>query len=381
MAGAMASGTVRLFLGGDVMTGRGIDQILPHPSDPALHEDYVRSALDYLDLAEQRNGAVPRNAALTYVWGALLDEFAVRRPDRRIVNLETAVTTSDEAAPKGINYRMHPKNVGVLGAAGLDACVVANNHVLDWGPAGLIETLDTLDAARIGHAGAGRDAAEAGAPLVLSTAARARVLVVAFGCASSGIPPGWRAGMARPGVNLLPEHPGAAVAAVRTALGAVRRAGDIVVVSVHWGGNWGHDIPLRQRDIAHALVGEADTDIVFGHSSHHPKAVEVHRGRLIIYGAGDLLNDYEGIAGRQDFPSDLALGLFADVEPATGRLLQLDMVPFRIARFRLSRPSPAEIARLAATMDRECGRFGSNVQVLDRGTLRLTVDRGPAARP
>lgn len=63
----------RLFLCGDVMTGRGIDQILPHPCDPQIHEPYVTSALDYVRLAEQANGAVPRPAAPSYIWGDALD--------------------------------------------------------------------------------------------------------------------------------------------------------------------------------------------------------------------------------------------------------------------------------------------------------------------
>jgi poly-gamma-glutamate synthesis protein (capsule biosynthesis protein) len=50
----------RLFLCGDVMTGRGIDQILPHPCDPLLHESYVKSARDYIRLAEQVNGRIPK---------------------------------------------------------------------------------------------------------------------------------------------------------------------------------------------------------------------------------------------------------------------------------------------------------------------------------
>ena len=66
---------VRIFLCGDVMTGRGIDQILPHPCDPQLHEDYATSALHYVRLAERAAGPIPRNVAPSYVWGAALDEF------------------------------------------------------------------------------------------------------------------------------------------------------------------------------------------------------------------------------------------------------------------------------------------------------------------
>lgn len=155
---------LRLCLGGDLMTGRGIDQILAHPGDPGLREPWVASALDYVRLAETANGVIPRPVADAYIWSVALEVLAARRPDLFIVNLETSITTSSDWEPKGINYRMHPANIGGLTAAGIHCCALANNHVLDWGRAGLAETLATLDGAGIARAGAGRDAAEAGTP-------------------------------------------------------------------------------------------------------------------------------------------------------------------------------------------------------------------------
>ena len=96
---------MRIFLCGDVMTGRGIDQALPHPCSPILHEGYVQSAVDYLRLAERANGPVPRPVDFAYIWGAALDEWRRAHPHVRIVNLETSITRSDAFEPKGINYR------------------------------------------------------------------------------------------------------------------------------------------------------------------------------------------------------------------------------------------------------------------------------------
>jgi len=102
-------GLLTAFLCGDVMTGRGIDQILPHPSDPRIHEPYVEDAREYVRMAEAANGPVPRPVPLPYIWGAALEELARVAPDARIVNLETSVTRSDDHWPgKGIHYRMHP---------------------------------------------------------------------------------------------------------------------------------------------------------------------------------------------------------------------------------------------------------------------------------
>jgi poly-gamma-glutamate synthesis protein (capsule biosynthesis protein) len=360
---------VTLFLCGDVMTGRGIDQVLPHPSDPRLHESYMNSALGYVELAERANGTIPTPVDFAYVWGDALAEFERVRPDARIINLETAVTRSDDWQPKGINYRMHPKNVPCLTAAGVDCCALANNHVLDWGRAGLTESLDSLQRANLATAGAGRNAAEAATPAILELPAGRRVLVFAFCSVTSGIPRSWAASEAMAGVNLLDDG---TVKEVAAEVQRLKRPGDVVVASVHWGGNWGYEIPRRQRRLAHALVDEAGVDVVHGHSSHHPKAIEVHGGRPILYGCGDFLNDYEGIGGREEFRGDLVLLYFATLEAASGRLVRLEMTPLQIRRFRLNRVAQQDARWLRTTLDRECAALGTRVQSTGDERFSLT---------
>jgi len=150
-APATRTAGVTLFLCGDVMTGRGVDQILPHPSAPHLYESAARSARSYVEIAEAATGPIARPVDAAYIWGDALSELERVQPRARIINLETAVTTSEDAWPdRGIHYRMHPKNVGCLTAARIDCCELANNHVLDWGAAGLVETLDTEESTRAG---------------------------------------------------------------------------------------------------------------------------------------------------------------------------------------------------------------------------------------
>ena len=116
---------ITVFLCGDVMTGRGIDQILKFPSDPTLHESYMKDARGYVSLAERDGTVIPRGVDDRYIWGDALEEFAHYSPDLRIINLETSVTASDEVwRGKGINYRMNPRNVGCLTAAGIHCCVL-----------------------------------------------------------------------------------------------------------------------------------------------------------------------------------------------------------------------------------------------------------------
>jgi poly-gamma-glutamate capsule biosynthesis protein CapA/YwtB (metallophosphatase superfamily) len=365
---------VTLFLCGDVMTGRGIDQILPHPSSPGLHEGYMDSALGYLRLAEQANGPIPRPVDFAYIWGAALAEFERVAPDVRIINLETSVTRSEEWLPKGINYRMHPDNIPCITAARIDCCVLANNHVLDWGRAGLVETLDTLSRARLSTAGAGRNRDEAGAPAVLDLPGESRVLVFAFGSETSGIPRDWAATADKPGVECLDDLSERTARQIAARVKSVRRPGDIVVASIHWGENFGYAIPPAQSRFARALIDEAGVDVVHGHSSHHVKGIEVYRDRPILYGCGDFLNDYEGIRGYEAYRGDLGLMYFVTLERSTGRLLRFDMTPTRIRRFQVQRAAADEARWLWKVLKREGAPFGIDVVLRDDHTLQLRWD-------
>lgn len=363
---------MRLFLCGDVMTGRGIDQILAQPCDPVLFESYARSALDYVHLAEKAGGAIPRKVSPSYIWGTALDEFRRMQPDVRIINLETSVTRSQDYVAKGINYRMSPENADCLVAAGIDCCVLANNHVLDWGQSGLLDTLATLRRLDIRAAGAGRDLNEAAAPAVLDLAGQGRVLVFSYATATSGTPPRWAARPQRPGVNFLADLSAANAGRVAEQIAGARRPGDVVVVSIHWGPNWGYEIPEAQRQFAHALIDRTDVAIVHGHSSHHAKAIEIYRGRLILYGCGDFLNDYEGITGYEAYRDDLALMYFADVTTGNSQLAALDIVALQIRQFRLVRASPDDVDWVLQMLTRECRPFGTEFVARSDGRVTLS---------
>jgi poly-gamma-glutamate synthesis protein (capsule biosynthesis protein) len=149
--------------------------------------------------------------------------------------------------------------------------------------------------------GAGVDLAAAEAPAAPAMQGGGRVLVFGLGTGSSGIPSDWAAGKGLSGVALLEDLSRRELTRIGSRVRAVRRPGDIVVASIHWGGNWGYAVPAEQQAFAHGLIDEAGIDLVHGHSSHHPKAIEVHAGRAILYGCGDRLNDYEEISGHEAF--------------------------------------------------------------------------------
>jgi poly-gamma-glutamate synthesis protein (capsule biosynthesis protein) len=358
-----SSACITLFLCGDVMTGRGIDQILPHPGDPVLYESYVHDAKRYVELAEVLNGRIPAPVDFSYPWGDVLGELQRAAPDVRIVNLETSVTSSNDYWPdKGIHYRMHPENIACLTAAGIDCCVLANNHVLDWGYPGLEETLLTLHEAGLKTAGAGQNPDMARAPAVMELPGKGRVLVFSFGMESSGIPHQWAARPGRAGVNLLPDLSEKTVVQIGNAVEAVKRTGDLVLVSIHWGCNWGYAVPREQTDFAHRLIDAAGVDVIHGHSSHHVKGIEVYKDKPILYGCGDFLTDYEGISGQEHYRSDLGLMYFLRMESAGGRLAGLEMVPVQTRQFRLHRASEEDRQWLQDRLSEEGGQFNTHVE-------------------
>ena len=400
--------SLRLFLCGDVMTGRGIDQALPHHVNPILYEPYVRDAREYVHLAEKAHGSISRPLSFDYIWGDAPQELeraevaepafggqplqsneydrsgkatrrgwttqpraaaggcppGAKRVDFRIVNLETAITSAE--APwlgKGIHYRMHPQNVGCLSAGYISACALANNHVLDWGYDGLSETLQTLNAAGIAYSGAGNDADEAMQPAIIDKAANGRVLLFSFGSMTSGIPREWKATSISPGVNLLDDLSETTAARVCDQMRTHQRPGDLIIASIHWGGNWGYEIPRKQIAFAHRLIEEG-VAIVHGHSSHHVKPIEVFKNRLILYGCGDFITDYEGISGYEMFRGDFALMHFVEVDSTNGKLIAARLVPMKMRRFRLERASAAD-AKWLCNLLNELGKPFKTVTKLE----------------
>jgi poly-gamma-glutamate synthesis protein (capsule biosynthesis protein) len=309
-------------------------------------------------------------------------------PDVRIINLETSVTVSDSPwSDKRIHYRMNPANIACLTAAAVDCCVLANNHVLDWDYSGLAETLATLRRARLRTAGAGGNQHEAAAPAVIEVAGKGRVLVFAFGCEDSGVPAAWGAGENQPGVNLLPGLSKTSARRAARFIQDFKRTGDIVVASIHWGGNYGCEIPRSQREFAHALIAAGAVDIIHGHSSHHPKGIEVYKERPILYGCGDFINDYEGLAlsrmsrmlrrlfGRKNYRIDLALMYFITMDESDGGLKNLEMTPLEIKRFSLHRAGSRNINRLKNMLDRESATLGTRVELVRDNRLVLRWNR------
>ena len=231
---------------------------------------------------------VLENAPPERPWGDTLPIF--RSADWKLCNLECVVSdrgTPWSAYPKAFHFRSSAKNIAVLATAGMNAVSLANNHVLDYGYDALIEMLEILDHSEILHTGAGTNYAEA-SRLATSEVSGRKLGLLAF----TDNEPGWEAAADRPGVFYVPTD--LADSRAKKLLELIRESRDVVdilIVSAHWGSNWGYRPPQEHVLFAHSMM-EAGADIIFGHSSHVFRGIESYNDRPILYGAGDFVDDY-----------------------------------------------------------------------------------------
>lgn len=365
---------MKIFLCGDVMTGRGIDQILPHPSKPHLFERYVRDAREYITIAENRNGLIPRLVDYEYIWGDALSLLQKEAVDARLINLETSITQSENFWPgKGINYRMNPENINCISVAEISCCALSNNHVLDWGYNGLEDTLYALDRKSIAHTGAGLNRDSAMEPAIIDFGEKGRVLIFALGAEDSGIPPKWEATGSHAGITLINKFSEFRIQQVTENVNKFRQKNDIVILSIHWGDNWGYEIPQEHREFAHSLIDYCGIDCIHGHSSHHAKGMEVYKGKLILYGCGDLINDYEGIYGFEEFRADLSLLYIVSLNEC-GDLNSCKLIPMKLCRFRLNQATENECKWFTELFSGPAFVQGTNVVVTGDNYLELLWD-------
>ncbi|KAE8362866.1 hypothetical protein BDV27DRAFT_13744 [Aspergillus caelatus] len=332
--------TYTLTFTGDVMLGRLIDQLLPThlPNQP-----------DWQTTINQILKTAPALRSYSHIspWGSALPFLLRPASDLNIINLETAVTTVDTPWPnKAFNYRMHPCNLEVLKAGKIDYVSLANNHTLDFEVGGLQETVERVRGAGIGFAGVGDRPLE---PAVLGLK-RGGFKEESGGSGSSSSGGGGgeteeykihiysasdhpRAWANIPQFNFIDYTP-----ATRAKLKTILTSGEkpaLKIFSVHWGPNYAWRPAGEIRALAQFLVDECGVDIVHGHSAHHVQGVEVYRGRLIMYGCGDFVDDY---ALNGQFRNDLgALWRVMVAEDGRGGLSlgRLEVVPTRCQRFEV----------------------------------------------
>ncbi|HEX4835763.1 MAG TPA: CapA family protein [bacterium] len=298
-----------------------------------------------------------------YPWGDTLS--LLRSADALFINLECVLADRGDPWPqKMFTFRSDAKNVAVLQTARVTAASLANNHALDYGAEALLECCATLRAHGICPAGAGPSIDAAREPAACAVG-EVRVAFVAF----TDDVPAWEAGPAAPGIfhvplTVPPKTESPRLGGLLRIIEDAKRRSDIVIVSAHWGPNWGAAPLAEHVDAAHLLV-ERGADVVFGHSSHIVRGVEIYRDRPILYSCGDYVDDYAvDDVQRNDQACIFCLDYDRD------RLRQVLLIPTLIARGQARRAGGAERGKILRKVQALCARLGTAAHEVPEG-LRI----------
>ncbi|MCC7272001.1 MAG: CapA family protein [Alphaproteobacteria bacterium] len=286
-----------------------------------------------------------------WFWGDTLP--MLRRADAVLANLESPITAHRgrwRLGWKFFHFRADPEALGILAAGGIRFACLANNHMLDYGDRGLLDTIDALDGAGIAHAGAGRSAVEASAPVMLDVGGLKVGLVAAtdnmreFAAAPHG--PGTNHRIFRPDSHDLDW--------IERSASDLRRAGAaLIVLSVHWGPNMRTSPSRDLRGFAHAAV-DRGIDVIHGHSAHVTQAIE-RRGRgVILYDTGDFIDDYWKFPFRHTNWS-FAFNLVVE----DGRPARLQLVPVVIHPWPPTVATGDQFRAITANMRSLCAAAGT----------------------
>ncbi|WP_408957000.1 CapA family protein [Natrinema sp. 74] len=236
-----------------------------------------------------------RDRSVDAVWGNTLERL--RGLDGLVINLECVLSTRGRKwtrTRRPFHFRADPDwAVPALERAGVDACALANNHVLDYEEVALRDTLAALDEAGIARSGAGETIDEALEPAAFSVGDSNGGLDVAVVSFTDNTPE-YAADEESPGTARV-EFDVDDTTMRRRVRKAFERARetepDLLVASLHWGPNMVTEPPASFRAVGRWLAEEG-VDIVHGHSAHVFQGIEVHDGTPIIYDAGDFVDDY-----------------------------------------------------------------------------------------
>lgn len=200
--------------------------------------------------------------------------------DITLANLETPISERGEPEDKTYAYRTSPKAIPHLVESGIDVLNLANNHILDYGLQGMLDTFDRLDQAGLKRIGAGRDVEEAYAPVIIE---KNGIQIAFFGFSQVVPEVWWKADKDHPGVAETYNY----IRPVE-AIESVRNQVDLIVVTAHWGGE-NVDIPDdRQTEMAHRYI-DAGADLVIGGHPHVLQSIENYKDKWIAYSLGNFI--------------------------------------------------------------------------------------------
>lgn len=329
---------------------------MPHPPITlAIAGDVMLGRLVNDTLAEHGPG---------YAWGDVAP--LLWSADAALINLECAITTRlvrwHDGHYKPFHFRGDPAAVETLRRGRVDFAALANNHIEDFGPDGLLDTISALDHAGIAHAGAGRDLGAARAPAIL-TVRGLRIAIVAF----ADYPRAWAATATSPGLNFTTVSvDDETFAPVAAAIAAAREVADVVIFSIHWGPNMRVRPPEEFRHFAHRVL-DAGATIFWGHSAHVVQGVEpIPDDGVILYDTGDFIDDY---AADPELRNDLGALFLIRLRERT--VEQVSLVPVRIHRMQVNRATGDDRRWFIRHLHMLCRELGGSVQGAADGSLSV----------
>ncbi|UKJ08702.1 CapA family protein [Solitalea lacus] len=292
-----------------------------------------------------------KNSNHSYVWGNVLP--LLQSTDLNIINLETALTRSHDLALKTFNFKADPEHISVLTKARIDAVNLANNHVLDYGVAGLWDTIKMLQMAGVKYAGAGENSAAAARPAIF-TKCNIRIGLLGF----TDNEPGWQATADTPGINYVSVGD---TEKIKKDIESVREMVDLLIVSIHWGPNMRERPNTRFVDFAHFMI-DGGVDIIYGHSAHIFQGIEWYNGKLIMYDTGDFVDDYKVTPA---FRNDLSFFFVCEVDKK--EIKGLKLFPVLISNCQVNLATGADYKWAISHMQILCSQF--DTEVMENGEV------------
>src|SRR3990167_7665565 len=206
---------------------------------------------EYVD--EQVKKGKPKDERLG--WGFARVLSLTSRADLFVVNLECPFTERGEKIAKNFNFRAKPELVAALVSGGVDVVSLANNHMIDYGPEGLFDTVSTLDTHGIVHFGAARTLAEARMPAIVEKNGVTIAFLGYFFLGDRNIEPSQViATEGQPGVAGHFSDTAALVAMVDADVRAAKLKADHVIPFFHWGRESKGKPEPYQVEVAHKAI-------------------------------------------------------------------------------------------------------------------------------
>jgi poly-gamma-glutamate synthesis protein (capsule biosynthesis protein) len=287
-----------------------------------------------------------------YPWGDTLP--ILKKADLRIGNLECVISDRGSPwslTPKVFHFGSDAKNIETLRTAGINGVSLANNHTLDFEYEGMFEMLRILEDAGIDHTGAGANVDEAARPALFEVSGK-KIGLIAF----TDNEPDWKATVEKPGVFYVPvDLKDDRAKRLFEGVLQTRREVDLLIVSAHWGPNWGYRPRENHIPFGHRLI-DAGADIVFGHSCHVFQGIELYQGRPILYSTGDFIDDYAVDEAERNDEAFIFL-----IEISDDKKFRLRLYPTLISNFQATLAERDEARKIARKMEKLCKEFNTSV--------------------